>query len=139
MSNFVKIVREIVKSNIHMINDFFIDAKTNVINFNRFIVSVISVHDHLAFNFLTSFFSFETFSTIDEKFKIEVFRWLFYWYRNVYAWNIVTFIFSKWGWTRWTSSTLKWNCFINCFQFVNFLLQLFVDLLNFLKLIFRVC
>ena len=57
-----------------MINSFFIDARTNVINFNHFIVSMINVHDHFDFNFLTSFFSFEIFSTIDEKFKIEMFR-----------------------------------------------------------------
>ena len=57
-----------------MINDFFIDTKTNIINFNRFVVSVINVHDYLNFNFLTSFFSFKVFSTIDERFKIEIFR-----------------------------------------------------------------
>ena len=57
-----------------MINGLFIDAKTNVINFNRFVVSMINVHDHLDFNLLTSFFSFEIFSTIDEKFRIEMLR-----------------------------------------------------------------
>ena len=61
-----------------MINDFFIDAKANVINFNRFIVSMINVHDHFNFNFLTSFFSFKIFSTTDERFKIEMFCRLFY-------------------------------------------------------------
>ena len=60
-----------------MINDFFIDAKANVINFNRFIILIINIHDHFNFNFLMSFFSFEIFSTIDEKFKIEIFRQLF--------------------------------------------------------------
>ena len=57
-----------------MINDLFIDAKTDVINFNRFIISMINVHDHLDFNFLTLFFLFKVFSTIDEKFKIKMFR-----------------------------------------------------------------
>ena len=57
-----------------MISDLFIDAKTNVINFNCFVVSMISVHDHFNLNFLMSFFSFEVFSTIDEKFKIEMLR-----------------------------------------------------------------
>ena len=57
-----------------MINDLFINAKANVINFNRFIVSMINVYDYFNFNFLTSFFSFEIFSTIDERFKIEMFR-----------------------------------------------------------------
>ena len=56
-----------------MINDFFTDAKTDVINFNRFIISMINVHDHLDFNLLTSFFSFKIFSTIDERFKIKIF------------------------------------------------------------------
>ena len=66
-----------------MINDFFIDAKTDVINFNRFIVLIINVHDHFNFNLLTSFFLFKVFSTIDEKFKIEIFRRLFCYYWNV--------------------------------------------------------
>ena len=57
-----------------MISDFFINAKANVINFNRFIVSIINVHDYFDFNFLMFFFSFEIFLTIDEKFKIEMFR-----------------------------------------------------------------
>ena len=139
MSSFVKIVREIVRSSIHMINDFFIDAGTDVINFNRFIVSMINVHDHFNFNLLMSFFLFEIFSTIDKRFKIEMFRWLFHWYRGVRVWNIVTFTFSRRDWTKWTSSTLKWNCFVNCFQLVNFLLQFFVDLLNLFKFVLRVC
>ena len=57
-----------------MINDLFIDAGTDVINLNRFIVSVISVHDHLDFNLLILFFSFEVFSTTDERFRIEMLR-----------------------------------------------------------------
>ena len=55
-----------------MINDLFIDAKANVINFNCFVVSMINVYDHLNFNFLILFFSFEIFSTTDNKFKVEV-------------------------------------------------------------------
>ena len=57
-----------------MIDDFFTDAKADVINFNRFIVSMINVHDHLNLNFLISFFSFEMFSTTDERFKIKMLR-----------------------------------------------------------------
>ena len=137
MSDFVKIVREIIKSSIYMIDDFFTDAKADVINFNRFIVSVISVHNHLNFNLSTSFFLFKIFSTTDERFKIEMLRRLSRWYRDVRVWDIVTLIFSRRNRTRWTFSTLKWNCFVNCFQFINFLLQLFVDLSNFLKLVLR--
>ena len=57
-----------------MINDLFTDAKADVINFNRFIVSAISVHNYLDFNLLTSFFLFKAFSTTDERFKIKMFR-----------------------------------------------------------------
>ena len=57
-----------------MINDFFIDAKTDVINFNRFVISMINVHNHFDLDFLTSFFLFEAFSTIDERLKIKMFR-----------------------------------------------------------------
>ena len=57
-----------------MISDLFINARTDVINFNRFVVLMINVHNHLDFNFLTLFFSFEAFSTIDERFKVEVLR-----------------------------------------------------------------
>ena len=137
MSNLVKIVQENVKLNIYMISDLFIDAKTNVINFNRFIISMISVHDYFNLNFLTSFFSFEVFSTINERFKIKVLRRLFHWYRDVRVWNIVTLTFNKRNQTRWTSSTLKWNCLVNCFQLINFLLQIFVDLSNLFKLVLR--
>ena len=63
-----------------MINDFFIDAKTNVINFNRFIVLMISVHNYFNLDFLTLFFLFEVFSTTDERFKIKIFRRFFYKY-----------------------------------------------------------
>ena len=139
MSNFIKIVRKIIKLNIYMINDFFIDAKADVINFNRFVILMINVHNHFNFNFLMSFFSFEVFSTIDEKFKIEIFRWFFRWYRDIRVWNIVTLIFNKRNRTKWTSSTLKWNYFVNYFQFANFLLQFFVDLSNVFKLVFQTC
>ena len=61
-----------------MINNFFINAKANVINFNHFIILIINVHDHFDLDFLTSFFSFKIFSTIDERFKIKMFRRLFY-------------------------------------------------------------
>ena len=60
-----------------MISDLFTDAKANVINFNCFVVLMISVYNHFNLDLLTSFFSFETFSTIDEKFKIEMLRRLF--------------------------------------------------------------
>ena len=63
-----------------MINDLFIDAKTNVINFNHFVILIISVHDHFNFNFLMLFFLFKIFSTIDERFKIKIFYRLFYKY-----------------------------------------------------------
>ena len=119
-----------------MINDLFIDARTDVINFNRFVVLMISVHDHLDLNLLTSFFSFETFSTTDEKFKIKMFRRFSCWHWNVYNWNIVTQAFCWRTRTRWTSSTLKWNCFVNYLQLINFLLQFFVDLSNLFELIF---
>ena len=66
-----------------MIRNLFIDMKTNVINFNRFVVSMINIYNHFNFNFLTSFFSFEVFSTIDEKFKIEIFRRFSYKYQNI--------------------------------------------------------
>ena len=61
-----------------MISDLFIDAKANIINFNCFVISMISVYNHFDLDFLTSFFSFEIFSTIDERFKIEMFRQIFY-------------------------------------------------------------
>ena len=137
MSNFVKIVRKIVKSSIHMIDDFFINARADVINFNRFIVSVISIHDHLNFNLSTLFFSFEIFSTTDERFKIKMLRRLSRWYRDVRVWNIVTLTFSRRNRTKWTSSTLKWDYLVNCFQLINFLLQLFVDLSNLFKFVLR--
>ena len=60
-----------------MINDFFTDAKTNIINFNRFVILMINIHDHFNFNLLTLFFSFEIFLTTDEKFKIKMFRRFF--------------------------------------------------------------
>ena len=60
-----------------MISDFFTDAKTNIINFNRFIVSIINVHNHLDLDLLTSFFLFKIFSMIDEKFKIKMLCRLF--------------------------------------------------------------
>ena len=66
-----------------MIRDFFIDAKADVINFNRFVISMINVHDYFNFNFLTLFFAFEIFSTIDERFKIEMFRRFSCEYRDV--------------------------------------------------------
>ena len=56
-----------------MINNFFINAKTNVINFNYFVVSIINVLNHSNLNLLTLFFSFEIFLTIDKKFKIKIF------------------------------------------------------------------
>ena len=137
MSNLVKIVRKIVKSNIYMINDLFIDAKANVINFNCFVVLIINVHDHFNFNFLTSFFLFEIFSTTDERFKIEMLRRFSCWYWNVRIWCVLTRSFNKRERMRWTFSTLKRDCFVNRFQLINFLLQLFVDLLNFFKLVLR--
>ena len=68
-----------------MINDFFINAKTNVINFNRFVILIINVYNHFNFNFLTLFFSFEIFSMIDEKFEFKMLRQLSCKYQNVHV------------------------------------------------------
>ena len=68
-----------------MISDLFINAKINVINFNCFVVLMINVYNHFDFNFLTSFFSFKIFSTIDERFKIKMFRQLSCEYQNIYV------------------------------------------------------
>ena len=57
-----------------MTDDHFVDTKINIINFNRFIISIINVHNHFNINFLILFFSFKIFSTTDKKFEIEVFR-----------------------------------------------------------------
>ena len=57
-----------------MVDDLVIDTRTDVINFKCFIISMINVHNHFNCNLLTSFFSFEIFLTIDEKYKIEIFR-----------------------------------------------------------------
>ena len=59
-----------------MISNFFAYTETNVVNFNRFVISKINVYNYFNFNFLTSFFSFEIFSTIDKRFKIKIFRQL---------------------------------------------------------------
>ena len=48
-----------------MINGLFIDAKADVINFNRFVILMINVSDHFNFNFLMIFFLFEVFLTVE--------------------------------------------------------------------------
>ena len=52
LSDLVKIVREIIKSNIYIIDNLFADTRANVINFNRFIISVINIYNYFYFNFL---------------------------------------------------------------------------------------
>ena len=74
LSDFVKIVQEIIRSSIQIINDLSINTKIDVINFNYLIISMINVYDYFKFNLLILFFSFEIFSTIDGKFKIEKFQ-----------------------------------------------------------------
>ena len=57
-----------------MASGLFTGAGADVTNPSRFVVSVVSVHNHLDLDLLTSFFPFGALSTTDERFRVEMLR-----------------------------------------------------------------